>query len=301
MKKKRIKIAAAITVILTLITLLFMQLFRKTLFTVTSEFSHPFLSVISKDDNSSIREALTKKTKDELINELIHLRKKDEEKNLELQILYSEKNDKQILERHLKIKPTPGYQCISAKIFLRDPAFWYENFSINKGWSSGIESGAIVLTEINDPNGNNSSLAVVGRIEKVSEYESVVETIISRHCKLSVLLEQSGATGILNGDTLRNGKPSLKVTYLPTFKTYSPGELVKTSGLCSVKDRSTSDSLYPTPPGLLVGKVAGTDSPEVRVVRQLNAEAKVIPAVNFDSLKYVTVLIRKDHRIIRSF
>jgi cell shape-determining protein MreC len=270
-----------------------MQFLQKTLFFITSEFSHPFLAPVSEINNSFSRESLIKKTKNELIDELIKIEKKNKIQNLQLQILRSEKKEREHIEKRLNLQPPPEYKCVVAGIFLRDPAFWYENFTINKGWNNGIEPGAVVLGEINGGEDSKKySLAVVGRIEKVSEHESIVETIISRHCRLSVILEKSKAAGILNGGTLRNGKPSLKITYLPTFKTYTAGEEVKTSGLCT-KNSNCGNSMYNTPPDLFIGRIAGTASPEIKVVRQLNAEAKVIPAVDFDSLRYVVILVRK--------
>jgi len=272
--------------------ILSLQVFKKAIFKVTSEFYHPFIAPLSTSEHSSVGESLQQKNRQELISEIVTLRKKNEKEEAQIQILNSLKSDKKRLEDLLTIKPVPGYKCVFAEIYIRDPAFWYESFSINKGSSSGIKPGAIVLCKTENSDRDRYVFAVLGRVSNVDKNLSQVQTIISQTCKLSVIVKGSKAAGILKGGTIDNGKPYVKIAYLPVFKTYKDNADVVTSGLCrgDVSAKSNQQINYhSTPSGLFIGNIIG----KVKTVNNLSAEAEVAPAVDFDSLKYVIVLVEE--------
>ena len=291
------KVIAIVTVLAILTGVLSLQIFKRAIFRITSEFYNPFFSPVSNAENYSLKQSLRLKNKAELIHELLKLQNINEKKSAELQLLQSVQNDKNRLEELLKIKPAPAYKCIFAEIFLRDPGAWYESFSVNKGSASEIEPGCIVLCRIPENMNNGYSFAVVGKISEVSENISQIQTIVSRNCKLSVILKQADAAGILSGGTIKNGKPEVTVSYLPTFKTYQSGEEVFTSGLCTNEDIKAGklEERHSTPGGLFVGTIPG----KVKIVKKLNAEAQLIPAVDLDSLRYIIILV-KDKKIIKT-
>ena len=199
-------------------------------------------------------------------------------------------NDKIRLEELLDIKPKPGFKCVFAEIYLRDPALWYESLSINKGEEDGIKLGSIVICRVDGVDNPGFPFGVVGRIIAVSDHAAQVETILSGSCKLSVLLRKTKAPGILSGRATRSGAPSAIVTALPAFKDYSPGEIVVTSGL----------TRNITPPDLLVGKIAGSGAGAVKIIDNLTAEAFVTPAVDFNSIRYLVVLVPSNRKVIET-
>lgn len=291
------KTIIGITVIVAFLSAaLSLQIFHNVFYQTTSAFFRPFINSESSSDDRSLRAELQKKTKDELITQLIQLQQINDHQEAKLELLDSVKTDKNRLKALLEIRDIPGYKCIYAQIYLRDPVFWYESFSINQGSASGIKPGCIVLCKISPAEKGGHQFAVAGRISRVTEFSSQVETIISKNCNLSVIIKDSQAAGILKGGTVRNSEPSIKVTYLPLSKNYRERAEVFTSGLCQVSaEDSYPYSYHSTPGGLFIGNLSG----KIKIVNNLNAEAKVTPAVDFDSLKYVIVLIAENN-IVRT-
>ena len=287
------KIIGIIAAIIFLSVVLSLQIFKNVFYKTTSAFFRPFISSKSITDDHNLRAELQKKSKNELINRLIQEIKINDHKEAELDLLNSVKTDKNRLENLLKIKAVPGYKCVYAQIYIRDPVFWYESFSINKGSADGIKPGCIVLCKIEVSGKDDHQFAVAGRISKVTEDSAQVETIISKNCNLSVTIKDSQAAGILKGGTIRNADPTVKVAYLPLGKDYKNRAEVFTSGFCQVSEWKNSSSHNSTPGGLFIGNLSG----KVKIVNNLNAEAKITPAVDFDSLKYVIVLVAENNMV----
>ena len=288
MNRKRI--VAIIVVVLIVALACAFQIFRRTLQRLTSEFYYPFLYPVAHVENATLRESLLLKSKSTLVDELLNLKTVNEELTAELKPLRLAMNDKLRLEELLKIKPKPGFKCVFAEIYLRDPALWFESFSVNKGEKEGIAVGSIVICRVNRDENPEFPFAVVGRIISVSEHDAQVETILSGNCKLSVILRKTKAPGILRGSTSRHGAPSALVSALPVFNNYSAGEMVVTSGLTK----------NITPPDLLIGRIAGEKSPAVKVIDNLTAEAVVDPAVDFNSIRYLIVLVPQNRKVIKT-
>lgn len=284
----RKKIATVTLIILILALACAFQIFRRTLHRLSSEFYYPFLYPVAHAENATLRESLLLKSKTKLVDELLNLKTVNEELAAELKPLRLAMDDKQRLENLLRIKPKPGFKCVFAEIYLRDPALWYDSFSINKGGKEGIAVGSIVVCRVKGGKNPNFPFGVVGRVVAVSEHDAQVETILSGTCRLSVVLVKTKAPGILRGITLWNGKPSALVTALPVFNKYSVGEMVVTSGL-------TKET---TPPDLLVGEIAGTSSPAVKIIDNLTAEALVKPAVDFNAIRYIVVMVPRNENVI---
>ena len=289
----RKKIIAIILLVASLSIVLSLQVFQNIFYKTTSDFFRPFIGSKSITNNRYSTENLQKRTKSELINQLIKEMELNDKQAAKLELLNSVKTDKNRLESLLEIRAIPGYKCVYAQIYIRDPVFWYESFSINKGSAAGIKPGCIVLCKIESGEEGAHQFAVAGRISKVTEDSSQVETIISKNCNLSVKIKDSQAAGILKGGTIRNAEPAIKVAYLPLSKNYKTRAEVFTSGLCQASEGKNSHAYHSTPGGLFIGNLSG----KVKIVNNLNAEAKVTPAVDFDSMKYVIVLIAENNMV----
>ena len=268
---------------------LLIQVFNRPLHRITSDFYHPFFFPVSKVENLTMKQALLLQSKPSLVKEMLQLQKVNEKFSAEINVLQDIKKENADLKELLSFRAQPGFKCVFAEIYLRDPALWNESFSINKGSEDGIKPGCVVLCRIPKEKAGEYVFAVAGRIAAVTKNESQIETIISRNCRISVILKDSRGAGILEGGTYGNGKPSVKVTKLPAFKTYKAEETVVTSGLS--KDT--------TPPLLYVGNISSrNNSPSIKIVDNLYAEANITPAVNFDNLRYLIVLVPKKTQAI---
>jgi len=278
------KITVVFIVLAIIVLLIVIQLFKYPLKRFTFDFYHPFFVPIQKVENMTAKQALMLQNKTLLVDELLRFQQLNEKIFTELNLLHEVKKENTELKDLLGLKSKTGYKPLFAEIFRRDPGLWNATCFINKGSSDGIIPGCVVLCRIPRKKNSEYVFAVVGRVFKVSKYESQIETVISQNCRLSVILKHSMAAGILEGGVISNETPLLNVTKLPAFKTYFAGEAVVTSGL----------SRYTTPPSLLVGYIAGTEKkPNIQIVTNLYATAKVIPAVDFAKLHYLVVLIPK--------
>lgn len=274
-----------IFIILAVIALLVLiKVFNRPLQRLTSDFYYPFFSPVQKIENLSAKQALMMQSKTELVEELLKLQRINEEFSAKINVLRKVQEENADLKDMFALKSSPGYKFVYTEIFRRDPDFWNQSFSINKGSVDGITTGCVVLCRVKKQKNSKYVFAVAGRISKVAKNDAQVETIISKNCRLSVMLKENKATGILEGGTNNNSEPKVAITMLPAFKKYVPGETVVTTGL----------SKYTTPPSLFVGKIADNKGKaDVKIVNNLFAKARVIPAVDFDNLRYLVVLIPK--------
>ena len=288
MSRKKIATLAVVSIIVAFACAT--QTFRRTLHRLTSEFYYPFFYPVAHAENATLRKTLLLKSKSDLVDELLNLKTVNEKLTAELKPMRVAMEEKRRLEELLKIKPKPGFKCVFAEVYLRDPTLWYESFSINKGESEEIALGSIVICRVNDSKIPDFPFGVVGRIIAVSEHSAQVETILSGRCRLSVVLNKTKAHGILRGYRAWNGAPSAIVKALPVFNKYSAGELALTSGL--TKNTTPSD--------LLVGEIAGRGKPDVKIVDNLTVEAFVNPAVDFNSIRYLIVLVPNNSNVIKT-
>jgi len=181
------------------------------------------------------------------------------------------------------LKPYGGYKCVFAELVLRDPAFWEERFTINKGSEDGIREGAIVLAA--DSLNDRERLAVIGRIKSAKEHNCVVSTLASKECQLSVVLPQSKAAGLTNGGNRSDGGLTIEVMYLPRDMKYTAGEPVYTSGLTPY-----------TPPALLVGTLAGSGKAKVRIHDNLYLDGAIKPAADVEKVRFVMIMVKSESK-----
>ncbi len=181
------------------------------------------------------------------------------------------------LRRKLNIPSLPDWQPLTARVIARDPYSWNLRFRINRGSEHGIVRGNAVL---------GKGRRVLGRITSLTKRTSIVTTLASPECRLSVSVDQNDSAGLLRGrKRVRWQQPALCVlNYLPKDAALQPGNLVRTSGLSPE-----------TPGGLLVGRISRRDaaSDQVkRVVNQAYAQYIVDPVADLHHFRFVVVVTR---------
>lgn len=248
---------------------------------VVSDFYHPFFSSVEAVSDKAASESLRVRTKGELAEQVLKLQKENDIMSAKMSILNNLKRENIELRELVGIGKIPFFNCLTSEIVRRDPARWYEKLIINRGSVDGVMEGSIVISKIIRKDTGGTSFAVVGRIKSVSLHESVVSTILSDDCSLSVMVSGKRAHGVA-GTGKKTGRIfTVGIKYLPKEVAYSPGEFVYTSGLSGL-----------TPSSLLIGKlVADGEGKTVNIRDNLYAEAKMEAAVNFDNLHFVLVLV----------
>ena len=163
------------------------------------------------------------------------------------------------------------YERINANVVSRDVGYWYDKLVIDKGAKDGIEKTMAVIT----------SGGLVGYISEVSNHSSNVQLLRSTsfNHKVSIKIALTGdqfVTGIFNGYNEKTGMFMVEgISYAGEI---SEGSYVTTTGL---------SELFPS--GILIGYVSSTTTDNF----DLGKIVEVKPAVEFDSLDFVTVLKRK--------
>lgn len=154
-------------------------------------------------------------------------------------------------------------QFQSANVIYYDPSNFVRTVTIDKGTSSGLRVGMVVV----------SPAGLVGRITQTSANTSRVMLINDSRSSLYAVVQRSDtrALGIVQG---RLGD-DLGFRFVPQAETISPGDLVVTSG------RGLS-----FPQGLFVGKIKEVRRNDVEMFQ----EAVIEPAVDFTQLEAVMVI-----------
>lgn len=165
----------------------------------------------------------------------------------------------------LKLKTSAsGWKLVTASVISRNPDSWFQTVVINRGTRSGVKDGMAVIV----PQG------VVGRVVAATPVSATVMLVLDPDSGVGAQDVRSQAAGVLRGRA--------PLTQKLTFQLFShhpdiqPGDAVVTS----------SYSQY-FPAGLLVGQVSKVS----KTAYGLTETATVVPAVNFNQLDNVMVVV----------
>lgn len=165
------------------------------------------------------------------------------------------------------------YTYLNATVISRNPLYWYNVLTIDKGSHNGLEEGMVVI----------NSTGLVGKITNISTFSSDVKLITTNDTnnKISVSITDGNnkLTGLINTYNYEDGY--LKIEGISNTATVNIGDLVYTSGLGGV-----------FPSGILIGKVENITTD----VYDLSKIINVKPSANFDDINYVTILKRADNK-----
>lgn len=174
------------------------------------------------------------------------------------------------LKKELNIEYTLNdWTKINSTVLNRNPSYWFNSLTIDKGHYSDIAENMIVV--------NNSGL--IGRISSTSIFTSTVKLITTTDTnnKISVSISNGeyNLNGLING--YNHDENCLIVEGISNTENVHEGDYIYTSGLGGI-----------FPSGILVGTVKKTDIDEYGLSKIL----KVEPAVDFNNINYVSVLKR---------
>lgn len=186
---------------------------------------------------------------------------------LEVARLQAAEEENQRLRRLAGWQQSAPWKSRICRVLARDTANWWRTLQIDAGTREGLRPGLPVLT----PDG------LVGRLDRVGFATSEVVLVGDPKCRVSVLVRETGETGVLS--TLSQGvwdHRLVDMTHLPRNITLKPGQTVYTSGMGGV-----------FPAGIPVGTVVDARS----VSYGLYSEARVKLAADTSRLIEVMVLI----------
>lgn len=186
---------------------------------------------------------------------------------LQLDEIIFENNE---LRKALQYKERVPLSLVAGRVMSRKPSNWYNTIVIDKGTKDGIVPDSPVIVAVDE------KAALVGKVSEVlGENTAIVLLLTDEMCQVSAKLENTKEEGIIMGQrgTLRK-KPDLNLRYLSKEVEAKPGHLVVSSG---------AGELFP--PNLMLGEVVSVK------VGVIDAQAVVKPAIDFDSLRDIFVVI----------
>lgn len=267
-----------VIVIILLLPLAFKP-YRDLCYKIAADFFFPFLSAPISIKNTINSKSLLAENKQDLIAKVFKLQRKNIELEAKCNYLESFKIENDRLKNLLSIKPLPKYNYLYAEVSFRDPSKWYQQFVINKGEDDRVKNGSIVLAQSKNSEDGKIQFAVVGRIGLLSKHTSVVYTLLSNECQLSVSIPANGSNGILRGGERSGSSIWSDITYLPKDLDYLPGSLVTTSGLSTLAPR-----------GLTIGKL-DTPRTDDSAKKSLYQNARVELTADLNHIDCVLVLV----------
>lgn len=135
---------------------------------------------------------------------------------------------------------------VRARVLAKDPNLWYDQVTINKGTSDGVQRNQAVI------NGQG----LVGRVTEVTGSTAIVTLITNHNTKVGATVSDSGVEGLIN---VEQGHPSdLVLDSLSSKDVVTQGQIVVTSGTTSTVNRFPS----PYPKDIPIGRVTRVDNPE---------------------------------------
>jgi|SRR5215813_1708874 len=170
------------------------------------------------------------------------------------------------LEKLVKLSESSSYKTVVAQVIARDPSMWFDNVSINKGRSDGVEVNSPVVT----------AGGIVGRVVSVGPWSAQVMLITNEKSGAGAVVGQLGQSNALGSIKGLGENGLLEMRYVSGLEKVQTGDMVTTTG---------QDAIYPT--GYNVGQVV-----EVRPGSATQAQViHIRPSAGLDRLKEVAVLL----------
>ncbi|MDG1854262.1 MAG: rod shape-determining protein MreC [Verrucomicrobiales bacterium] len=193
----------------------------------------------------------------------------------------------------VEYKGKQNQQLVAARVIKRQSNSWWRTIIIDKGYEDGVMINSPVMTPVAVERVDQVEGALVGKIASVGQGQSTIVLATDVECRVSAYVhsafaEPSGkgqerVQGILSGAPGAGREVThLLLQNLPKEADrygVSAGAKVYSSGV----GNSEAKGIFP--PGLLLGYVKEFE------VKEFDAVARVQPAINFNQLSYVFVLV----------
>ncbi len=185
---------------------------------------------------------------------------------MENQQLLEYRNEAERLQTLLGFQESNPHQTLlGARIIARSPDNWNQMITVDQGYDQGVRENMAVVS----PDG------LVGVVSSVTSNTARVYLLTDRDIAVGIILEESRETnGIVEGIGVSE---KLRVKNVPYYSSMQVGDKVITSGFSEI---------YPK------GIVVGTVSEVTREENGLLLSATVEPAVSFDDLEEVLIVLR---------
>ncbi len=190
----------------------------------TMEVLGPVLRVAEKPVGFFGRVDTKLKTLDQAQAEVTKLRAEVATLTVQNQILADKTTENARLREMLGFRDASPYRLQACRVVSREPSSWWDSVQVNVGWESNPDLAKD--QPVVSPRG------VVGKTGEVSRYVTDVILMVNQNCSISATIDGSHDQGIVQGQgNFEEGKPRVKMNYLPKDSQVAVGQFAVTSGL----------------------------------------------------------------------
>mgnify|MGYP004459793189 CR=1 FL=1 len=183
---------------------------------------------------------------------------------LERAALLEQENER--LRHYLGMKAQyPSFRMEEGMIISYSSGNYMTTFTLNRGTMHGVEKNMPVVTES----------GIVGYVTEAGLNWCMVSTVLETATSVGAYIPRSGVIGIVEGDYSMRTEGMCRMAYLETDADVKEGDRVLSSG---------TGSVYPAE--LVIGTVESVEVDEYN----RTMVAKIRPAVDFSSLKWVMIV-----------
>jgi rod shape-determining protein MreC len=163
-------------------------------------------------------------TLDEAQAEVTKLRDQVAELTVQNQVLADKTTENSRLREMLGFRAASPYRLRACRVISREPDSWWNTVQVNVGWRDDPDLAKD--QPVVSPRG------VVGKTGNVTRDTTDVILMVSRNCSISAFVEGTHDHGIVQGQgNFEEGKPRVKMNYLPKESQVAVGQFIVTSGL----------------------------------------------------------------------
>jgi rod shape-determining protein MreC len=185
--------------------------------------------------------------------------------------VYNDTLEKQIEElKKLNSISIDNYKCIYSSVIYRDPSYWYNTLTINKGLKDGIKDGYMVLTTSGLIGIIKQSLNNTSNIYLLTNVDSRKKITVGIKYKDNIVY------GIISNYDFRTNE--LIISEITSDIIYEKNMSVVTTGFTNTFKE-----------GMLIGNVKKIEEDN----NGLSKKVIVTPSANFNNINYVCVMVKK--------
>jgi rod shape-determining protein MreC len=224
----------------------------------------------------------------QLLHELFNLRAWESQ----IDILREENVELKRSLNFVELREAQQRTLIAARVINRASGSWWRTVTIDKGAADGVVLNSPVETPVAVDRTGAVEGALVGKVTVVGERESMVVLATDEECHVAAYVHgvfAESSKGLQRVQGILSGAPGAGTTVPHLVLKNLPKEAdrfgVKAGAKVYSAGITTSESQGVFPPGLILGYVKEFE------VREIDAEARVTPAIDFNTLSHVFVLV----------
>ncbi|MFL2435506.1 MAG: rod shape-determining protein MreC [Verrucomicrobiales bacterium] len=202
----------------------------------------------------------------------------------------------------VEFKRKQSQKLVAARVINRPSSTWWKTFVIDRGSDDGVKLNDPVMTPVAVDKAENVEGALVGKIVNVSASQSTVVLVTDSECKIGAYVHgvfaNANEKGLERVQGILSGAPGAgrDVNYLVLQNLPKEADRFGVSAGAKVYSSGVGNAEVSGifPPGLILGYIKEFE------VKDFDAVARVQPAINFNQLSYIFVLVSDENNNLSS-